>query len=345
MHPHCIIVVVFGIKRKSAPAAPVADTTEQGLEHGLQKTRQGLFGRLFQRLAKHQPLDEVTLEELEDRLVLADVGMESCQMLIARLRQCAAHRVDQASLCTQLRTLLLEELRPVAQDWQPMLDRARPSVILMVGVNGVGKTTTIGKLAHRLLASGHRVHLAAGDTFRAAAVEQLVAWGERNQVPVSSRPGRADAGAVIYDALQSARDQGAEILIADTAGRLHTNVNLMEELRKIRRVISRFDPDIPVMSMLTLDAGTGNNALAQARAFDAAVGVDWLILSKLDGTAKGGLIFALARQIKKPVAFIGIGESIADLCPFQAEEFVDALLRTDVDTVANGDSAVDVNAG
>jgi fused signal recognition particle receptor len=207
----------------------------------------------------------------------------------------------------------------------------RPFVILVVGINGAGKTTTIGKLAKRLQAQGRSVMLAAGDTFRAAAVEQLQVWGERNEIPVVAQASGADSASVIYDALQSAQARSVDVLIADTAGRLHTQTNLMEELKKVKRVIAKLDPEAPHETLLVVDGGTGQNALNQAREFDQALGLDGLVVTKLDGTAKGGIVFAIANRLGTPIRFIGVGEGIDDLRPFDAEEFVTALLATGSD--------------
>jgi fused signal recognition particle receptor len=226
---------------------------------------------------------------------------------------------------------MLEILRPVAQPL--VIDAAkRPYVVLVVGVNGSGKTTTIGKLAHLFTGEGRKVMLAAGDTFRAAAIEQLQVWGERNNVPVIAQGAGADPAAVTFDALQSAQARGADVLIADTAGRLHTQSNLMEELKKVRRVLTRLDPTAPHEVLLVLDAGQGQNALAQAQQFQQAVGVTGLVMTKLDGTAKGGIVFAIADALKLPIRFIGIGETAADFDVFDADAFVDAVLARPRDT-------------
>ncbi len=205
----------------------------------------------------------------------------------------------------------------------------KPFVILVIGVNGVGKTTTIGKLTHFFQNQGHSILIAAGDTFRAAAIEQIQVWGDRNRVPVIAQQQGADAAAVIYDALTAARARDCDILIADTAGRLHNKANLMAEMTKIHRTIAKFDPGLPVENLLVLDAGTGQNAISQAQQFDDTVGVTGMVLTKLDGSARGGIVFALAEKLGKPLRFIGVGEQLEDLQPFSAGEFVDALLTTE----------------
>lgn len=271
-------------------------------------------------------LDDEALEELENRLLLADVGVDVTHRLIRRLTEQVSRQQlnDVPALLQSLHGELLAILAPCQQPWRP--SESRPYVILVIGVNGVGKTTTIGKLAQWLQTEGHSVLLAAGDTFRAAAVEQLQVWGERNQIPVIAQKSSTDAASVIYDAVQSASARKVDVVIADTAGRLHTQSNLMEELKKIKRVIGKVDPTAPHEVLLVVDASTGQNALSQAVQFHEAVGVTGLILTKLDGTAKGGIVFAIARRLGLPIRFIGVGESIEDLRPFDAAEFVAALL-------------------
>jgi len=274
-------------------------------------------------------IDSSVLDELEARLITADVGVEATQRILDGLRKkvVRSELKDFDALLAALRAALLEILAPVNR--QMKIDTSkRPYVILVVGVNGAGKTTTIGKLAKRLLDDKFKVLLAAGDTFRAAAVEQLQVWGERNGVPVIAQATGADPAAVIYDAWQSAQARGMDVLIADTAGRLHTQSNLMEELKKIRRVLSRNDASAPHEVLLVLDASQGQNALQQARLFNEAVGVTGVVMTKLDGTAKGGIVFALADQAKLPIRYIGIGESVEDFAAFNAENYVDALLKS-----------------
>lgn len=272
-------------------------------------------------------LDEDLLEELETALITADVGITASTELVEQLRKEVRARAyaDANALLADLRRRLRALLNPVAQPL--VVDTARkPFVILMVGVNGVGKTTSIGKLANRLHREGHRVVLAAGDTFRAAAVAQLQTWGERIGVPVYSQGQGADAASVIFDALQSARARGDQVLIADTAGRLHTQAGLMDELAKVRRVMAKLDPDAPHEVLQTIDATTGQNAVNQVRHFQQAAGVTGLVVTKLDGSAKGGVVFALAREFSLPIRFVGLGEGADDLQPFDADAFLDGLL-------------------
>jgi fused signal recognition particle receptor len=273
-------------------------------------------------------IDEDVLDELETRLIAADVGIETTEKILGGLRKRVQRKelADLNALLAALRSAMLEILAPVAQPLA--IDPAhKPYVVLVVGVNGSGKTTTIGKLAHRFTGEGRKVVLAAGDTFRAAAIEQLQVWGERNGVPVIAQGAGADPAAVAYDALQSAQARGADVLVADTAGRLHTQSNLMDELKKVRRVLGRVDPTAPHEVLLVLDAGQGQNALAQARQFHQAVGVTGLVMTKLDGTAKGGIVLAIADALQLPIRYIGIGETAADFDVFDAEAFVDAVLK------------------
>jgi fused signal recognition particle receptor len=272
-------------------------------------------------------IDEGVLDELETRLIAADVGIETTEKILGGLRGQVKRRElgNLEALLAALRQSMLGIVGPVSQ---PLIvdESKRPFVILVVGVNGSGKTTTIGKLARRLADEGRKVVLAAGDTFRAAAIEQLQVWGERDGVPVIAQAAGADPAAVIFDAMQSAQARGADVLIADTAGRLHTQSNLMEELRKVKRVLGRLDPGAPHEVLLVLDAGQGQNALAQAQQFQHAVGVTGLVLTKLDGTAKGGIVLAIADRMGIPVRYVGIGESAEDFGVFDAESFVDAVL-------------------
>ncbi|MGQ0384566.1 MAG: signal recognition particle-docking protein FtsY [Gammaproteobacteria bacterium] len=273
-------------------------------------------------------IDAALLEELETRLLAADVGVEATGELLADLhRRVERNELDDAdALIAALRDQLIAILRPVEQPLS--IDRARrPYVILVVGVNGSGKTTTIGKLARRLRGDGLSVMLAAGDTFRAAAVEQLAVWAERNAIPVVSQPPGADPASVVFDAMQAARARGIDVLIADTAGRLHTQSHLMDELAKIARVLKRQDPDAPHEVLLVLDAGLGQNALRQAEQFRGAVGVTGIAVTKLDGTAKGGIVVALARRFALPIRFVGVGEQAEDFGVFDAAAYVDGMLR------------------
>ncbi len=296
------------------------------LKEGLALTRAVLNTDVGDLISGRKRIDEALFEELETLLLTADVGVEATTRIIDDLSE----RVRRHELANPqaLMTALRAELRDILRRCElPVRTPAagRPQVVLMVGVNGAGKTTTIGKLAKRLLDDGNSVMLAAGDTFRAAAVEQLQAWGERNRVPVIAQRSGADPASVIYDALQAATARRADVLIADTAGRLHTKSNLMEELSKISRVMKKIDPDAPHEVMLVVDATTGQNALNQAVQFNQSVGLTGITLTKLDGTAKGGILFAIAERLKVPIRFIGIGEAIEDLRPFDADEFLDAL--------------------
>ncbi len=282
------------------------------------------LGGLFSRNPK---LDDDLLDEIETALLTADVGIAATTALIEGLRKRMKARefADANALLKALREDLIAMLRPVAQPLRIDVS-ARPFVVLTVGVNGVGKTTTIGKLARRFKEDGHSLMLAAGDTFRAAAVAQLQTWGDRNGVPVIAQGQDADAASVAFDALQAAKARGIDVLIADTAGRLHTQQGLMAELGKIRRVLGKLDPAAPHEVLMVIDGTTGQNALSQLRQFHAAVGVTGLVVTKLDGTAKGGVVFALAREFGIPIRYAGIGERAEDLRVFDAEAFVDALL-------------------
>jgi fused signal recognition particle receptor len=273
-------------------------------------------------------IDAALLEELETRLLTADVGVDATELILTGLRQKVARSelADAKALEAALAASLLEILAPVERPLA--IDRSKkPFVILVVGVNGSGKTTTIGKLARRFRDEGLSVMLAAGDTFRAAAVEQLAAWGERNGVPVVSQAAGADPAAVVFDALQSARARGIDVLIADTAGRLHTQSHLMDELAKIARVLKRLDTEAPHEVLLVLDAGLGQNAVRQAEQFSQAIGVTGIAVTKLDGTAKGGVVIAIARRFGLPIRFVGVGEQAEDFGIFDARAYVEGLLR------------------
>jgi fused signal recognition particle receptor len=275
-------------------------------------------------------IDDTVLDELETRLITADVGVETTNRILDELRRKVARKEldDLNALLDALRSSLLDILRPTQQPLA--LERsAAPYAILVVGVNGAGKTTTIGKLARLLKDQGLKVMLAAGDTFRAAAVEQLQIWGDRNDVTVIAQATGADPAAVVFDALQAARARRVDVLLADTAGRLHTQSNLMDELKKVKRVMARVDERAPHEVLLVLDASQGQNALQQARLFNDALGVTGVVLTKLDGTAKGGIVFAIASQLQLPIRYIGIGESAEDFAEFEPEGFVDALLKRD----------------
>jgi fused signal recognition particle receptor len=280
-------------------------------------------------LAPGGKIDEDVLDELESQLVMADVGVETTERIIGDLQKRLARKElkDIAALRSGLADSLRQILSPVEQPLT-IQQRDGPFVILMVGVNGAGKTTTIGKMARRFKDAGHSVMLAAGDTFRAAAVEQLQAWGERNDVPVVSQQAGADPAAVIFDAWEAARARGIDVLLADTAGRLQSQTGLMDELAKIKRVVARRDEAAPHEVMLVLDASQGQNALVQAEKFHAALGLTGITVTKLDGTAKGGILLAIANKLGVPVRYIGIGEAADDMQPFSADEFVDALLAS-----------------
>ncbi|HLB31070.1 MAG TPA: signal recognition particle-docking protein FtsY [Gammaproteobacteria bacterium] len=318
---------MFGFKKTTVVTEPPPGILDR-LRKGLQKTRAVLCTDLEDLFKDKPEIDASILDEIETRLLLADLGVDATARIMTALRATAKRNElgTPAEVIAALRQQMLEILLPVQQGLGLEAGRAQPQVILVVGVNGVGKTTTIGKLAAYYRQLGLEVLLAAGDTFRAAAIEQIQAWGRRTGIQVIAQHSGADAAAVIYDALQSARARKTEILIADTAGRLHNKENLMGELAKIRRTISRFDPDLPVEVMLVLDATTGQNALAQAEQFHKLAGVTGITLTKLDGTAKGGVIFALAHKMGIPLRFIGIGEQAEDLRPFSAEPFIGALL-------------------
>lgn len=296
------------------------------LRKGLKRTSSTFSEGVGELVLGKKEIDDELLEDLEALLVSADVGIETSQMIIGSLTK----RVKRKELADvdALKGALQGELEATLSDaTKPLVIDAskKPYVILMVGVNGAGKTTTIGKMARRFQGQGLNVMLAAGDTFRAAAVEQLQVWGERNKVPVIAQHTGADSASVIFDALEAAKARSADVLIADTAGRLHNNDNLMEELKKVVRVMGKLDPEAPHEVMLVLDAGTGQNALSQAKHFQELVGVTGITLTKLDGTAKGGIIFAVGQQLQLPIRFIGVGEQAEDLRPFDAGEFVRAL--------------------
>lgn len=312
-------------------AAPVATPESKAgffarLKQGLSKTSASLGEGMASLFLGKKAIDDDLLDEIETRLLTADVGVEATTAIIQSLTQKVARKqlVDSGALYKALQEELASLLKPVEQ---PLVIPAekKPFVILVVGVNGAGKTTTIGKLAKKLQLEGKKVMLAAGDTFRAAAVEQLQVWGERNQIAVIAQHTGADSASVIFDAVQAATARGIDVLIADTAGRLHTKDNLMEELKKVRRVIGKLDDTAPHEVLLVLDAGTGQNAINQAKQFNQTVSLTGLALTKLDGTAKGGVIFALAKQFGLPIRYIGVGEGIDDLRTFEAEAFVQAL--------------------
>ncbi len=322
------ITTADGTATVSESGADLSDASKpRSLAERLAATARALtasVGTLFKRNPK---LDEDLLEELETALIQADIGVVASTELVEQMRvrmrrrEFADAQALLALLRRSLRALIVDYARPLIIPAAP-----RPFVILTVGVNGAGKTTTIGKLAMRYKQAGHSVMLAAGDTFRAAAVEQLKTWGERNQVPVIAQGSGADSASVIFDAFQAAKSRGIDVLIADTAGRLHTQSHLMQELAKVKRVLGKIDPSAPHETLLVIDGGTGQNALNQAQQFHQAVGLNGIVVTKLDGTAKGGMVFALCRELKLPIRFIGVGEKREDLREFVADDFVDALL-------------------
>ncbi|NOX27483.1 MAG: signal recognition particle-docking protein FtsY [Gammaproteobacteria bacterium] len=338
--------MVFGFKNKRADdlpkdglkdkhgEEPAEDKAEKKglwgrLKSGLSRTREGLTEGLTSLVAGKKKIDDEVLDELEMRLLGADIGveltMEIIESLQARLKRNQLDDVDQ--LLAALREELLASLALVNAPLKCY--SAKPWVLLMIGVNGVGKTTTIGKLAKQFQNDGKRVMLSAGDTFRAAAVEQLQVWGERNDIPVIAQGQDADPAAVSFDAINAAKAREVDVLLADTAGRLHTKSNLIVELQKIKRVMARELPDAPHETWIVIDATTGQNGLVQAQQFNEAVGVTGVVLTKLDGTAKGGITFAIAHKLGIPIRYIGVGEGIDDLREFNAEEFVDSLLAVD----------------
>lgn len=332
-----------GVESRTVPEAPepsIAGPSEppektsffSRLRQGLKRTSNNFaegVGNLF--LGK-KALDDELFEELETQLLMADVGIDATQAIMNSLTQRVSRKelTDPPALYLALQEELRSLLAPCAEPLRIPADR-KPFVILVVGVNGVGKTTTIGKLSKRFQGEGKSVMLAAGDTFRAAAVEQLQVWGQRNNVPVIAQHTGADSASVIYDAVQAAQARNVDILIADTAGRLHNKDNLMEELRKVARVVRKLDDSAPHEVLLVLDAGTGQNALSQAKIFQEVVGVSGIVLTKLDGTAKGGIIFAISKQLQLPIRFIGVGEQAQDLRPFDADEFIGALFARETE--------------
>lgn len=324
--------IVEDIKDELQPVVEIETREKPGeggffsrLVKGLLKTKQNI-GAGFRSFFLGKKIDDELFEELEEQLLIADIGVPTTSKIIKNLTEHASRKElqDAELLYQQLKVEMADILEPVAQPLE-IDSTKKPYVILMVGVNGVGKTTTIGKLARKFQAEGKSVMLAAGDTFRAAAVEQLQVWGERNHIPVVAQSTGSDSASVIFDAMQSAAARNIDILIADTAGRLQNKNNLMDELKKIVRVMKKYDETAPHEIMLTLDAGTGQNAISQAKLFNEAVGLTGISLTKLDGTAKGGVIFAIADQFKLPIRYIGVGEKIEDLREFNAKEFIEAL--------------------
>ncbi|MBE7563978.1 signal recognition particle-docking protein FtsY [Acidithiobacillus sp. HP-6] len=312
------------------PAAePAAASVQKGLfarlRAGLNRSREQFTEGVGRLVLGKKVIDDELLEDLEALLLQADLGSAATREIMASVTEKVRRKelTDPAVLKKALRDALLNILRPRAELWVP--EKGRTQVLMMVGINGAGKTTTTGKLAARWKAEGFSMVLAAGDTFRAAAVEQLQGWGQRVQVPVVAQGTGADSASVVFDAFAAARARSADLLIADTAGRLHTQDHLMEELKKVKRVLAKQDPDAPHQVWLVLDAGTGQNALNQARQFHEAVGLTGICITKLDGTAKGGVVAAIARALPIPIRYIGVGEQVADLRPFDPESFVDAL--------------------
>ena len=300
------------------------------LKKGLSRTGESLGEGVGLFILGKKQIDDDVLEELETRLLVADVGFDATMKIIDQLADAVKRKElnDVDALSQAMYSVMVDILKPVAKPLE-IKEAHQPTVILMVGINGAGKTTTIGKLAKKFQNEGKSVMLAAGDTFRAAAVEQLQVWGERNDLPVIAQGTGADSASVIYDAMESAKAKGVDVLLADTAGRLHTQDNLMEELGKVKRVMQKIDPEAPHEVMLVIDASIGQNALAQAKEFNHAIGVTGITVTKLDGTAKGGILFAIAEQAGIPVRFIGVGESIDDLQEFDSSSFVGALLGAD----------------
>ena len=301
------------------------------LKLGLSKTRGILSSGINNELYKKLQLTDELLTDIEDRMLLADIGIESTQKLIANLTEQVEKAIknkEDTDILSLLKQCIFKILEPCNQPL--ILGKTKPFAILVIGVNGAGKTTTIGKIARRLKRNRKSVMLAAGDTFRAAAVEQLVTWGERNDIPVISQATGADSAAVIFDAFESAQARNIDVLIADTAGRLHTQNDLMAELQKVKRVMQKVSPDAPHETLLVIDASMGQNALRQAQEFHQAMQVTGLCITKLDGTAKGGVVLAIADRLGLPIRYIGVGEAIDDLQVFDANEFAHALLGLDI---------------
>lgn len=343
--PAVDVPIVEPVQQQTPVEAPIAAVEEVSSPAVQEEAKSGFFGRMKDGLTKTRrsftdgmvniliggkEIDDELLEEVEEQLLVADIGVDATKTIIANLTERTArgdliysHALYKA-LQEELVALLAPRVKPLHID-----PNKSPYVILMVGVNGVGKTTTIGKLAKRLQGEGKKVMLAAGDTFRAAATEQLQIWGERNDIPVVAQGHGADSASVIFDAFESARAKGIDVLIADTAGRLQNKSNLMEELKKVKRVMQKIDATAPHEIMLIVDAGTGQNAINQVQLFDEAVGLTGITITKLDGTAKGGVLFNIASRTHVPIRYIGVGEKIDDLRPFSAKSFVAALFETD----------------
>ena len=292
------------------------------IKSGLKKTRDVLTGRMDDLVGSYKELDDDFYEELSDILVMSDIGMETTQLAVDRLREkCTSEKIgDPEKARAALKQILVDIMTA------PPMPLESPMALIIVGVNGVGKTTTIGKLASRFKVIGRKVIICAADTFRAAAADQLTVWAQRADVPIVKHKEGADPAAVVYDGVQAARARGADILLIDTAGRLHNKAHLMEELKKIRRVVERDYPEAKIKALLVIDATTGQNGLAQAKVFSDVANIEGIVLTKLDGTAKGGIAVAIANELHMPVRYIGLGEQIDDLQPFDAKEFIDAIL-------------------
>ena len=321
----------------STETLPVSDPTTAesnptDLSKSLEKTKRSFSDGMADFFLGKKSIDDELLDELETRLLSADVGIDATTTIIDELQSDISRKAinDAEGLHIKLAQIMKSILQPCEQSLSSVIantESDKPFVILVVGINGAGKTTSIGKLANHFIQQGKSVMLAAGDTFRAAAVEQLQEWGKRNNVPVVAQGTGADPASVIFDAVASASSKNIDIVIADTAGRLHTQDNLMDELAKIKRVLGKLDPEAPHETLIVMDAGFGQNALHQVQQFHDAIGLTGMAVTKLDGTAKGGILFSIANTLSLPVRFIGVGESINDLRPFNASEFVDALLE------------------
>ncbi|MBL4762509.1 MAG: signal recognition particle-docking protein FtsY [Gammaproteobacteria bacterium] len=335
--------MMFGFKSKQKTPAAATKTSEPALPDKQGGVKKGVFASLSERLAKtrhsisagladlfigKKEMDGDILEDIETRLLMADVGVEATQQIIDNITAESERKtLADGDALLQILSRSMNDILAASDQALNVATEKGPFVILMVGINGVGKTTTIGKLTQRFQSQGLSVMLAAGDTFRAAAVEQLQAWGDRHAVTVVAQGTGADPASVVYDAMESAKAKNIDVLIADTAGRLHTQDNLMEELKKIKRVLGKLNPDAPHETMLVLDASIGQNALTQAVSFHQDIGITGITLTKLDGTAKGGILFSIAKKLGLPIRFIGVGEAAEDLRPFVASEFVAALLE------------------
>ena len=330
LQPSADIELIDEIKAET-PTPPAKLNIFSRFKQGLSKTRKQLGDGVGQLLLGKKQIDAALLDELEVLLLSADLGIDTTTLVLERLKDGLARKQlsDGDAVFAALKNTLQEMLTPTNAPITLKTPEGNPFVMLVVGVNGAGKTTTIGKLAKQYQQQGKKVMLAAGDTFRAAAVEQLEVWGQRNQIPVIMQHTGADSASVIFDAIKAAKARGIDVLIADTAGRLHTQTNLMEELKKVKRVIQKIDEHAPHETMLVLDASIGQNALNQARQFHEAIGLTGITMTKLDGTAKGGILFAIADKLGIPFRYVGVGEGIDDLRPFDAAQFVSAIFNDD----------------